>query len=45
MVQPIVRDQYIAARAYFGAVVGLFFLEGITRHILLFQSRLQSNYP
>ncbi|KAJ3479218.1 hypothetical protein NLG97_g8377 [Lecanicillium saksenae] len=42
MVQPIVQDQYVAARAYFGAIVGLLFLEGAIRHILLIQSRLQN---
>ncbi|KAJ6784409.1 hypothetical protein PWT90_09470 [Aphanocladium album] len=41
MLQPIVHDQYIAARAYYGATVGLFFIEGITRHALLCQSRLR----
>ncbi len=28
---PVIVDQYLAARAYYGSVVGLLFLEGVFR--------------
>lgn len=37
--QPVVQDQYVAARLYFGSVVGLFFLEGLLRIGLYLKAR------
>lgn len=42
MLKPIIIDQYVAARVYFGCVVAIFFLEGIIRNILLLLSKLHS---
>ena len=42
MLKPIIVDQYVAARVYFGCVVAIFFLEGITRNVLLLLSKLRS---
>lgn len=44
MTQPIIDDQYTAARAYFGAVVFLFFLEGIPRMSIHLYSKYASEF-
>lgn len=47
--QPVVQDQYVAARLYFGAVVGLFFIEGLFRLGVYLRARSfkpsSSQYP
>ncbi|OAA75146.1 Ferric reductase, NAD binding protein [Akanthomyces lecanii RCEF 1005] len=45
MLKPIIVDQYVAARVYFGCVVVIFFLEGIIRNVLLLLSKLHKNKP
>lgn len=42
---PILTDQYLAARAYYGSVVGLLFLEGLPRLALYLHSRLTKGKP
>lgn len=36
---PVLTDQYLAARAYYGSVVGLLFLEGLPRLALYLYSK------